>query len=77
MWAMAYFRELPVPLKKLDPEFLEIFFKFANIFTEKGVQAGYAKQVEEAESRPTAEMMRRLGYTEEDIAKMELRDGTE
>jgi hypothetical protein len=77
MWAMAYFRELPVPLKELNPEFLEIFFKFANIFTEKGVQAGYAKQAEEAESRPTAGMMRRLGYSEEDLAAMELRDGTE
>jgi hypothetical protein len=77
MWAVAYFRELPVPLKELDPEFLEIFFRFANTFTEKGIQTGYAKQAEEYESRPTAGMMRRLGYSEEDIAKMELRDGTE
>ena len=77
MWAMVYFRELPVPLKELKPEFLEIFFKFANIFTEKGIQASYVKQLGEAESRPTADMMRRLHYTEEDIAKMDLRDGSE
>jgi hypothetical protein len=77
MWAMAYFRELPVPLKELNPEFLEIFFKFANIFTEKGIQISYAKQVGEAESRPTTDMMRRLGYSEEDLARMDLRDGSE
>jgi len=77
MWAMVYFRELPVPLAELNPEFLEIFFKFANIFTERGIQINYAKQLEEAESRPTADMMRRLHYSEEDIAKMELRDGSE
>jgi len=35
------------------------------------------KQLEEMEAKPTAEMMRRLHYSEEDIANMDLRDGSE
>ena len=77
MWAMAYFRELPVPLNELNPEFLGIIYKFANTFTEESVLRGFTKQREEHESKPTADMMRRLGYSEEDIAKMELRDEPE
>jgi Holliday junction resolvasome RuvABC DNA-binding subunit len=73
---MVYFRELPVPLREIDPDFLEIIFNFANTFTEESVLHSYAKHQQEEESKPTTETMRRLGYSEEDIAKMELRDGT-
>jgi hypothetical protein len=74
---MAYFRELPVPLKELNVDLLEIFFNFANTYTEKAVLQSYIKNRQEAESKPTAQIMRRMGYSEADIAKMDLRDGTE
>jgi hypothetical protein len=73
---MAYFRELPVPLKELDADILEIFFDFANTYSEKAVQQSYLKKKHELESRPTAQMMKQLGYSYEDIVKMDLRDGT-
>jgi hypothetical protein len=75
MWAMAFLREFPVPLKETNPDFLEIFFKFANTYTEKSVLHGYAKEAGENESKPTAARMRRAGYSDEEIAGMDLRDG--
>ena len=77
MWAMVYFRELPVPLKELNIDLLEIFFNFANTYTEKAVLQSYIKSKQEAESKPTVQMMKRLGYSEEDIARMDLRDAAE
>jgi len=77
MWAMVYFRELPVPLTEIDVDLLEIFFSFANTYTEKTVLHSYIKGKQENESKPTVQMMKRMGYTDEDIAKMDLRDGTE
>ena len=72
MWAMVYFRELPVKLREVDPSFLEIIFNFANIFTEDSVLRGYTKQRKDADSTPTADQMRRLGYSEAEIARMDL-----
>jgi hypothetical protein len=74
---MVYFRELPVPLKELNIDLLEIFFNFANTFTETKVQQGYEKSKKDDESKPTPQMMRRMGYSEADMAEMDLRDGTE
>jgi hypothetical protein len=72
MWTMAYFRKLPVPIREIEPEFLEIFFNFANTYTEESVLQGYAKQRKEEESKPTVEKMKRLGYSYNDIAGMDL-----
>jgi hypothetical protein len=36
---------------------------------------GFTKARQEAESKPTVEKMKRLGYSDEDIAGMDLRDG--
>ena len=77
MWAMVYFRELPAPLKEINTDFLEIFFNFANTFTEKSVQNWFSKQREKTEAKPTVQTMRGLGYSDEDIANMELRDEPE
>jgi hypothetical protein len=75
MWAMVYFRELPVPLKGINTDFLEIFFNFANTYTEETILQSFIKNRQEAESRPTVQVMKRMGYSEEDIANMDLRDG--
>ena len=72
MWAMAYFREFPAPLNELDPDFLEIFFNFANSCTEESIREGFLKNVKGNDSKPTVERMKRLGYSDEDIAKMDL-----
>ena len=74
MWAMAFFRELPFPLKNASADFLEIFFQFANTYTEESVLHGFTKQAQENESKPTAEMMRRLGYSAKEIAGEDLQD---
>jgi hypothetical protein len=63
---------LPSPLKDLDPDFLEIFYKFANTYTEESVFRGYAEYREKEESGPTGGLMKNLGYSDEDIAGMDL-----
>ena len=75
MWTMVYFRALPAPLRDLDHDLLEIFFKFANTYTEEVVESGFAAQRKESESRNTAAQMKKLGYSDEDIAGMDLKDG--
>jgi hypothetical protein len=72
---MVYFRELPVPLRELNFDLLEIFFNFANTYTEESVLHGFTKTRQEEESKPTVGKMRRLGYSDEDIAEMDLRNG--
>jgi hypothetical protein len=68
---------LPVPLRELNLDFLEIFFNFANTYTEESVLHGFTKAKQETESKPTAETMKQLDYSDEEIAGMDLRDGTE
>jgi hypothetical protein len=72
MWAMVYFRKLPAPLNELDPAFLDIFFNFANTYTEESVLYSEVKRRKTKESTPSADMFRTLGYSEEQIASMEL-----
>ncbi|GHT84350.1 hypothetical protein FACS1894137_07270 [Spirochaetia bacterium] len=69
---MVYFRELPAPLKELDPVFIDIFFNFANTYTEESVLYAEVKRRKDKDSAPNADMFRELGYTEEQIAGMEL-----
>jgi hypothetical protein len=73
MWAMMYFRTLPSPLRDLDPDFLEIFYNFANTYTEESVLRGYTKNREKEELGPTEDQMKNLGYSDEEIAGMDLR----
>jgi hypothetical protein len=63
---------LPAPAAELDPAFIDIFFNFANTYTEESVLYAEMKKRKEKESAPGAGMLRRLGYTEEQIANMEL-----
>jgi hypothetical protein len=67
-----YFRELPVPITELDPAFIDVFFNFANTYTEESVQQWYSKQKGISEVTPKAEMLREMGYSEEEIAGMDL-----
>jgi hypothetical protein len=69
---MVYFRKLPVPIAELDPAFIDIFFNFANTYTEESVLYSEVKRRKEKESTPSADLFRGLGYTEEQIANMEL-----
>jgi hypothetical protein len=69
---MVYFRELPVPLAELDPAFVDVFFNFANTYTEESVKQWYSKQNGSIEVAPKAEMFRQMGYSEEEIAGMDL-----
>jgi hypothetical protein len=63
---------LPAPIAELDPAFIDIFFNFANTYTEESVLYSEVKKRKAKESTPSADMFRRLGYTEEQIAGMEL-----
>jgi hypothetical protein len=69
---MVYFRKLPAPAAELDPAFIDIFFDFANTYTEESVLYSEVKKRKEKESAPGAGMFRRLGYTEEQIANMDI-----
>jgi len=72
MWAVVYFREFPAPIKEIDPSFLEIIFNFANTYTEESVFNGYTKRIKEITSGPSADIMKKLGYSDEEIAGMDI-----
>jgi hypothetical protein len=72
MWAMVHFRELPEAIGEIDENILEIIFNFANTFTEESVLQGYIKHIKETESGPSADIMKDLGYSDEDVAGMDL-----
>jgi hypothetical protein len=63
---------LPVSIAELDPAFIDIFFNFANTYTEESVL--YSEVKRRKELTPRADMFRDLGYSEEQIAGMELND---
>lgn len=69
---MMYFRELPLPLKELDGAFVDVFFNFANTYTEESVLYAEAKHRKEMESSPTADLFREMGYSEKEIAEMDI-----
>lgn len=68
---MVYFRVLPLPLSEIDGDFSDFFFKFANTYTEESVLRGYQKEEFEKEKSVTADDLRDLGYSDEDILNME------
>ena len=67
---MVYFRELPLPLKELDSDFIDFFFKFANTFTEESILRGYIKEEAAREKEVSDDVLKDLGYTDEDILNM-------
>ena len=65
MWAMVYFRVLPRPLNEIDDDFLDLFFNFANTFTEDSVLQGFIKEQNEKERAISDDVLRELGYSDE------------
>jgi hypothetical protein len=63
---------LPAPISELDPDFIDIFFDFATTFTEESVLYAEVKRRKEKETRPTADVFRRLGYSEKEIVGMDI-----
>jgi hypothetical protein len=49
---------------------MELFFKFANTFTEESVLSGYLKDEAEKEKEVHDEDLKDLGYSDEDILNM-------
>jgi len=68
---MVYFRELPQPLNDTDNDLLDLFYKFANTFTEESILTGYIKDEMEKEKEIHDEELKDLGYSDEDILNME------
>ena len=68
---MVYFRELPQPLNDTDIDLLDLFYKFANTFTEESILTGYIKDEIEKEKEIHDEELKDLGYSDEDILNME------
>ncbi len=67
---MVYFRELPLPLNDVDDDLMELFFKFANTFTEDSILNGYLKDEMDKEKEIHDEELKDLGYSDEDILNM-------
>lgn len=67
---MVYFRELPLRLDDADDDLLELFFKFANTFTEESILNGYIRDEREKEKEIHEEELKDLGYSDEDILNM-------
>ncbi len=68
---MVYLKALPFPLNKADDDFLEVFFKFANTYTEESVLLSFNKVEAEQAKKVSADDLRELGYSDEDIICME------
>ena len=64
---MVYFRTLPVPLNEIDNDFLELFFDFANTYTEDSILTGFLQDKQEQEKEASSEVLKELGYTDEDL----------
>jgi len=73
---MAYFRECPAELLK-NEDFIDIFFNFANTYTEDSIRLGIIQKQEKAEKEKSKnkDYFRGLGYSEEDIFFMGVEDG--
>lgn len=69
---MAYFRQCPADLMD-NNDFIDIFFNFANTYTEDSVRTGFLKVKKDENGIENIETMRKLGYTEKDISKMLLK----
>lgn len=73
LWAIMYFRELSCQLSDVDDWFIEYFFKFATTYTEDSILQARVKERVKKDKKMSQDQMRDLGYTEEDIAKMDLK----
>jgi hypothetical protein len=56
----------------MDPAFIDVFFNFANTFTEESVLYSEVKRRKRNESAPNIDVFRDLGYTDEQIANMDI-----
>ncbi len=65
---MVYFRELSLPINEIDDDFMELFYKFANTYTEESILTGFIKDEKEKEIHD--EQLKDLGYSDEDILNM-------
>ncbi len=66
-----YFRVLP-ETQRQDNDFIDIFFDFANSYTEESIRNAYLKEKHAETHKHDANFFRDLGYSEEDISKMDL-----
>ena len=69
---MVYFRELPAPIQDLDPVFIDVFYDFANAFSEEAIRYAEMKHRKKRETEPASDIFRNLGYGEKDIAEMDI-----
>jgi len=53
-----------------NDDFIDIFFNFANTYTEDSVRDGILKHRKKWKERKDKDTMRSLGYSEEDIFNM-------
>lgn len=67
---MVYFRELSLPINEIDEDFIDLFYKFANTFTEESILNGFLKDEAEKEKEIHDEELKDLGYSDEDILNM-------
>lgn len=69
MWARDYFRVLPEVQNLDDYDFLNLTYEFAMNYTHEGFRKAYSDYENKKKTRVSADMLRELGYSEEDIAK--------
>lgn len=68
---MVYFRELPRPLAEVDDWFIGLFFEFATMYTEDSVLQAKVKERAQAKVPPPQDVLRDLGYSDEEILVMD------
>lgn len=68
---MAYSRVLPQPINELSDEFIQLFFNFATTYTEESVLEFMLKRRKEEDESLNDDLMKELGYSEEDLLNMQ------
>lgn len=63
---MVYFRELPLPIKEVDSDFLDLFFRFANTYTEDSILHGYIDEENKKLKAVDDDVLAELGYDDKD-----------
>jgi hypothetical protein len=57
---------LPLPINELDEDFLDIFFRFANTYTEDSILHGYIDEESKKLKAVDDDVLAELGYNDRD-----------
>lgn len=69
MWARDYFRISPAAESLNDDDFLNLTYEFSMNYSHDGFKKAYVEWDKKKKNEVDADLLRELGYSEEDIEK--------